>query len=182
MFFGVNNESKKEQKFMRRTDREIKDIRIILDILCSLPAGHLALNDAGKPYGVTMNYLAEPGPDGSAVLYFHGAKEGRKAEILARDPHVYFFAERDNGPKEIVRPGGMRSVTNLYVSVAGEGTMEQVCEPEEKRRILIALANRFVESPFEFLPDAVVEMTAVWRLVLKKLTGKSNPPCRDAAR
>ena len=32
------------------------------------------------------------------------------------------------------------------------------------------------------IPDAVVEMTAVWKLVLKNLTGKSNPPCRDAAR
>lgn len=165
---------------MRRTDREIKDPNTIWAILSSLPAGHLAFNDAGKPYGVTMNYLAEPGPDGSAVLYFHGAKEGRKAEILARNPRVYFFAERDDGSKEIVRPGGMRSVTNLYVSVAGEGSMEQICEPEEKRRILIALANRFVESPFESLPDAVVEMTAVWKLVLKNLTGKSNPPCRNA--
>lgn len=165
---------------MRRTDREIKDINIILDILSSLPAGHLAFNDAGSPYGVTMNYLAEPGPDGSAVLYFHGANDGRKAEILAHDPHVYFFAERDDGAKEIVRPGGMRSVTNHYVSVAGEGTMEQVCEPEEKRRILIALANKFVEPPFESLPDTVVEMTAVWKLVLKNPTGKSNPPCRGA--
>ena len=124
---------------MRRTDREIKDPNTIWAILRSLPAGHLAMNDAGKPYGVTMNYLAEPGPDGSAVLYFHGAKEGRKAEILARDPHVYFFAERDDGAKEIVRPGGMRSVTDLYVSVAGEGTMEQVCEPEEKRRMALSL-------------------------------------------
>lgn len=167
---------------MRRTDREIKDIGTIRDILRSLPAGHLAMNDAGKPYGVTMNYLAEPGPDGSAVLYFHGAKDGRKAEILANDPHVYFFAERDDGPKEIVRQDGMRSVTNLYVSVAGEGTMEQVCEPEEKRRILIAIANRFVETPFESLPEAIVEMTAVWKLVLKKPTGKSNPPYQDTVR
>lgn len=165
---------------MRRTDREIEDIDIIRDILRSLPAGHLAMNDAGKPYGVTMNYLAEHGPDGSAVLYFHGAKDGRKADILARDPHVYFFAERDNGAKEIVRPGGMRSVTNLYDSVAGEGTMEQICNPEEKRRILIALANKFAESPFESIPDTVVEMTAVWKLVLKNPAGKSNPPRRKA--
>lgn len=164
---------------MRRTDREIKDINIIRDILRSLPVGHLALNDAGKPYGVTMNYHVESGPDGSSILYFHGAKEGRKAEILARDPHVYFFAERDDGPKEIVRPGGMRMVTDHYVSVAGEGSMEQVREPEEKRRILIALANRFAESTFESIPDTVVEMTAVWKLVLKNLSGKSNPPCHS---
>lgn len=160
---------------MRRQDREIKDPSIILDIIHSLPIGHLAMNDAGRPYGVTMNYYSELDSDRNAVLYFHGAKEGRKAEILTRDPHVYFFAERDDGPKVIVRPNGMRSVTNLYVSVAGEGVMKPVEAFDEKRRILLAMANVFSEEPFEFLPDAVVEMTAVWKLVLNNVTGKSNP-------
>ena len=161
---------------MRRQDREIKDPSIILDIIHSLPFGHLAMNDAGKPYGVTMNYLSELDADRNAVLYFHGAKEGRKAEILARDPHVYFFAERDDGPKVIVRPNGNKSVTNLYVSVSGEGMMEPVEDANEKRRVLLAMANAFSEEPFESLPDAVVEMTAVWKLVLNGVTGKSNPP------
>ena len=161
---------------MRRRDREIKDPSVILDIINSLPFGHLAMNDAGKPYGVTMNYYSELDADRNAVLYFHGAKEGRKAEILSRDPHVYFFAERDDGPKLIVRPNGMRSVTNLYVSVAGEGVMESVEAPDEKRRILLAMANAFSDEPFDSLPDAVVEMTAVWKLVLHGVTGKSNPP------
>ena len=161
---------------MRRQDREIKDPSVILDIINSLPIGHLAMNDAGKPYGVTMNYLSELDADRNAVLYFHGAKEGRKAEILARDPHVYFFAERDDGPKVIVRPNGNKSVTNLYVSVAGEGMMELVEDAAEKRRVLLAMANAFSEEPFESLPDAVVEMTAIWKLVLHGVTGKSNPP------
>ena len=161
---------------MRRQDREIKDPSVILDIINSLPIGHLAMNDAGKPYGVTMNYLSELDADRNAVLYFHGAKEGRKAVILARDPRVYFFAERDDGPKVIARPNGNKSVTNLYVSVSGEGMMELVEEANEKRRVLLAMANAFSEEPFESLPDAVVEMTAVWKLVLHGVTGKSNPP------
>jgi len=161
---------------MRRQDREIKDPSVILDIINSLPIGHLAMNDAGKPYGVTMNYLSELDADRNAVLYFHGAKEGRKAEILARDPHVYFFAERDDGPKVIVRPNGTKSVTNLYVSVAGEGVMELVEDAAEKRRVLLAMANAFSDEPIESIPDAVVERTAVWKLVLNGVTGKSNPP------
>ena len=163
---------------MRRQDREIKDYSVILDIIHSLPTGHLAMNDAGKPYGVTMNYFAELDSKRNAVLYFHGAKEGRKAEILARDPHVYFFAERDDGPKAIVRPNGMHSVTNLYVSVAGEGVMERIEAPEEKRRVLLAMANAFSDVPFESLPNAVVEMTTVWKLALHDVTGKSNPPLK----
>ena len=161
---------------MRRQDREIEDYSVILDIINSLPTGHLAMNDAGKPYGVTMNYLSELDADRNAVLYFHGAKEGRKTEILARDPHVYFFAERDDGPKVIVRPNGTKSVTNLYVSVAGEGVMELVEDAAEKRRVLLAMANAFSDEPIESLPDAVVEMTAVWKLILNGVTGKSNPP------
>ena len=161
---------------MRRQDREITDPSIILDIIHSLPFGHLAMNNAGKPYGVTMNYFSELDADRNAVLYFHGAKEGRKAEILARDPHVYFFAERDDGPKVIVRPNGNKSVTNLYVSVAGEGVMSSVDDPAEKRRVLLSMANVFSTESFDYLPDAVVEMTAVWRLELTSLTGKSNPP------
>ena len=161
---------------MRRQDREIKDPSVILDIINSLPIGHLAMNDAGKPYGVTMNYLSELDADRNAVLYFHGAKEGRKAEILARDPHVYFFAERDDGPKVIVRPNGTKSVTNLYVSVAGEGVMELVEDAAEKRRVLLAMANAFSDEPIESITDAVVERTAVWKLVLHGVTGKSNPP------
>jgi len=161
---------------MRRQDREIKDPSVISDIINALPFGHLAMNDAGKPYGVTMNYFSELDADRNAVLYFHGAKEGRKAEILSRDPHVYFFAERDDGPKVIVRPKGTKSVTNLYVSVAGEGIMELVEDAAEKRRVLLAMANAFSDEPFESIPDAVVEMTAVWKLVLNSVTGKSNPP------
>ena len=161
---------------MRRQDREIKDRSVILDIIHSLPTGHLAMNDAGKPYGVTMNYLSELDADRNAVLYFHGAKEGRKAEILARDPHVYFFAERDDGPKVIVRPNGTKSVTNLYVSVAGEGVMELMEDAAEKRRVLLTMANAFSDEPIESIPDAVVERTAVWKLVLNGVTGKSNPP------
>ena len=163
---------------MRRQDREIKDHSIMLEIINSLPIGHLAMNDAGKPYGVTMNYFSELDADRNAVLYFHGAKEGRKAEILARDPHVYFFAERDNGPKVILRPNGNKSVTNLYVSVAGEGVMERIEAPEEKRRVLLAMANAFSDEPFESLPDAVAEMTAIWKLALHDVTGKSNPPLK----
>ena len=161
---------------MRRHDREIQDQSVILNIIRSLPVGHLSMNDAGKPYGVTMNYLPELESDRRIVLYFHGAKAGRKAEILARDPQVYFFAERDDGPKEIIRPNGMRSVTNCYVSVAGEGMMEPIESPEEKRRILLAMANAFSDEPFDSLPDAVVETTAVWKLILNKVIGKSNPP------
>ena len=71
---------------------------------------------------------------------------------------------------------GTKSVTNLYVSVAGEGVMEPVEDAAEKSRVLLAMANAFSDDPVESVPDAVMEMTAVWKLVLHGVTGKSNPP------
>ncbi len=162
---------------MRRQDREIKDMETILRILDALPIGHIAMNDNGKPYGVTMNYFAET-QDGVTTLYFHGAKTGRKAEILAANPSVYFFAERDDGSREKTMPDGSRSMTELYLSVAGEGNMELVNEPAGKKRILLSLTNKYADKPFESFPDAVLGMTAVWKLVLKNITGKSNPPMK----
>ena len=54
--------------------------------------------------------------------------------------------------------------------------MEPIEDAAEKRRVLLAMANAFSDESFDSLPDAVVEMTAVWKLVLHGVTGKSNPP------
>ncbi len=163
---------------MRRKDREITDRSAILAILNSLHTGHLAMTDGVRPYGVTMNFLPE-GQGDSVTLYFHGAASGRKAEILGKNPAVYFFAERDDGACEKEYPDGSRSVTDRYVSVAGEGTMELVDDPGEKCRILAALAGRYMGHPWMFpVPEGVVRKTAVWKLTLKNITGKSNPPMK----
>jgi len=163
---------------MRRKEREITDLATILKTFESLPIGHLAMNDGERPYGVTMNYFAEV-KDGKVTLYFHGAKTGRKSEILAKNPSVYFFAERDDGPLEITRPDGIRNMTELYISVAGDGNMEQVIDLVEKERILLTLANKYAKHPFVSLPEVLLSMTVVWKLVLKNFTGKSNPPIQN---
>ena len=163
---------------MRRQDREIRDYSVILDIINSLPVGHLAMNDAGKPYGVTMNYISELVAARNAVLYFHGAKEGRKVEILSRDPHVYFFAERDDGPKVIARPNGTRSVTNLYVSVAGEGVMEPVGAFGEKLRVLPGrslLADLAFYNNALLLAEIVADQPEIMRIIQNAIDDRRAP-------
>lgn len=160
---------------MRRTDREVTDFESKCRILESLTVGHLAMIDGARPFGVTINYLAEISGE-TVTLYFHGAKTGRKAKAFADNPNVYFFAERDGGAKESVRPDGSRSITNLYVSVSGEGAMEPLDDPAEKNRVLLAMANQYAQTPFESIPQATLDHTAVWRLVLTHIVGKSNPP------
>lgn len=72
---------------MRRKDREITDICAILDLVSECKVCRLAMTDGGVPYIVPLNYGYEYA-DGALTFYFHSAKEGRKLEILKKNPTV----------------------------------------------------------------------------------------------
>ena len=72
---------------MRRKDREITHIRTILDLVSECKVCRLAMTDGGVPYIVPLNYGYEYA-DGALTFYFHSAKEGRKLEILKKNPTV----------------------------------------------------------------------------------------------
>ena len=72
---------------MRRKDREITHIHAILDLVSECRVCRLAMTDGGVPYIVPLNYGYEYA-DGALTFYFHSAKEGRKLEILKKNPMV----------------------------------------------------------------------------------------------
>lgn len=72
---------------MRRKDREITDIHTILELVSECKVCRLAMTDGGVPYIVPLNYGYEYA-DGALTFYFHSAKEGRKLEILKKNPTV----------------------------------------------------------------------------------------------
>lgn len=73
---------------MRRKDKEIVSRAECDAVLNEAQVAHVAMVDGEKPYVVAMNFSY----DGRA-LYLHCAKEGRKLEILARNPNVCIGAE-----------------------------------------------------------------------------------------
>ena len=67
---------------MRRRDREITDRNEIIRLIDVSKVCRLGLSDDGMPYIVPMLYgYAEE--DGQIVFYFHGARKGRKMDIIA---------------------------------------------------------------------------------------------------
>ncbi len=72
---------------MRRADREVKDCKEIHQILESCKVCRLGIMDEGKVYIVPMNYGYEY-EEGKLVLYFHGAREGKKLRLLGENPSV----------------------------------------------------------------------------------------------
>ena len=74
---------------MRRSDREITDRNEILQVMERCDVCRLALNDGEYPYILPLNFGMEQAGE-QIILYFHGATEGKKLDLIARDPRASF--------------------------------------------------------------------------------------------
>ena len=159
---------------MRRGDREITDRQELLEIMGRCEVCRLALNDGeGWPYLLPLNFgLGEE--DGKLVLYFHGAAEGRKYELMAQDPRASF--EMDCG-RRLVLDREACYCTMEYESVIGRGRLELVPE-EGKLPALRALMAHYHEGELPF-STAALPRTTVMKLTVEHMTGKRR---REAAK
>lgn len=74
---------------MRRKDREITDISKIYNIITKCHCCRVGFNDDGEVYIVPLNFGFVPCDDGD-TFYFHGANEGRKINLIEKNPCVGF--------------------------------------------------------------------------------------------
>lgn len=62
---------------MRRTDREVRDINGVFDIVDRCSVVHLGMVDNGKPYVVALNFGYDREGD-TLIMYLHCAMVGKK--------------------------------------------------------------------------------------------------------
>ncbi len=72
-----------------RHDNEITDPEGIREILRKSLVCHLALVDEGKPYMISMNYGFRDN-----IIYLHAALEGRKIDIIRKNPDGSIYHKR----------------------------------------------------------------------------------------
>ena len=156
---------------MRRKDRQITDLEAIRAILDKAKVLHLAMIDGARPYVVPMNYgyaLA----DGRLTLYLHGAKEGRKLDVLQQNDRVAFVLETDVSP---VSGGDIPcKYGEAYASVMGEGTAVLLDDPVQKIEALQILMKTQTGREFAFTP-AMAESVAVLRVNVDSFSAKARP-------
>lgn len=151
---------------MRRSDREIKDINEIIEVMKRCDVCRLALNDGDFPYILPLNFGMEV-TDGVIALYFHGAAEGRKYEIIAADNRASFEMDCSH---RLVSSGETGHCTMEYESVIGRGRVEIV--PEDKKyEALCILMKHYHHEDFRFSREAIPR-TTVLKLTVEHLTGK----------
>ncbi|MCX6094539.1 MAG: pyridoxamine 5'-phosphate oxidase family protein [Candidatus Bipolaricaulota bacterium] len=149
---------------MRRSDREIRDRGAIDRVLHAASVCHLALCDGDRPYVVPMSY----GYDGER-LYFHCASDGRKLDVIRRNPNACFAVEVD---VEVTARDTACSWGVHFQSVIGRGRISIVSDPEEKRRGLGALMAQYGGSSGGISDDAVCSV-CVLRLDVDEVSGKA---------
>lgn len=153
---------------MRRSDREIKDRNEMIHVIEKCDVCRLALNDGGYPYILPLNFGMRT-ETGQIVLYFHGANEGKKHELIAKDNRAGF--EMDCSHKLVSDISG-GSCSMEYESVIGRGRIEIVPE-EEKYDALCLLMKHYHKEGFPF-DKSVMPRTTVFRLIVEQITGKAR--------
>ena len=155
---------------MTRREREVTDINKIIEILDKAKVLHLGLVDGDEAYVVPMNYGYVYEND-KLTLYLHGARRGRKLDLMRANPKVFFEMDCDIVPFE----GDVACKYGItYSSIMGRGIAQIVDEPEEKMKALSVLMKTQTGKDFEF-NEKLVSVVAVIRIDVSEFTAKCRP-------
>lgn len=154
---------------MRRSDREIKDFDDIIGVMKKCDVCRLALHDEEYPYILPLNFGIQIIKK-DITLYFHGATEGKKYELIRKNNKVSFEMDCSH---RLVTNKNNGNCTMEFESVIGNGTIEFVDDDEKIQALNILMAHYPVESNFKF-NEAVLPRTIVLKLSVSHITGKRN--------
>ena len=150
---------------MRRKEKEITDPSAIEEVIKASRVFRLAMIDKDRPYVIPLNFGYQ-----NQTLYFHSAREGRKIDILRKNPRVCFefdILEKLNKNAEACKWGAD------FKSVIGEGKAVILDDPVEKRKGFAVIMAQYSNRVFEF-SDENVEKTAVIKIEIEWMTGKTS--------
>ena len=155
---------------MRRSDREIIDPVAIRRVFVDCTSVRLAFCDGSRPYIVPLSYgFSEE--NGQYTLYFHGAGEGRKAELIEKTGYAAF--QMDCG-YALHTSEAACSHSAAFRSIFGEGTVERISDPEEAALALNAIMCHTAGRDGWTFPPERLQKTAVWKLSVKELSCKEH--------
>ena len=150
---------------MRRKDKEITDIDEIEKIIRKANCCRIGLADNDEPYIVPVCFGYERN-----ALYFHGALEGRKVELIKKNNKICFEIDTD---VEVVRGEKPCAWAMKYRSVIGVGRARILESDEEKTRGLKLIMRQYAEGDFSF-PKSELDEILVVKVDITNITGKQS--------
>lgn len=155
---------------MRRKDREVMDPDKIREIISACHCCRLGLVDEGRAYIVPLSFgYTEEG--GHYTFYFHGAKAGRKIELMRKDPCAGFEMDTNYRLNE---DESACEYSARFQSVIGSGRITFIEEIPEKEAALNAIMRHNTgRGDWEF-PEKTVKATCVFRLDVEEMACKEH--------
>lgn len=159
-------------RYIKRELRDPEEIRLFLQ---QAATGYLGLSADDMPYVVPLNYVWW-----KEAVYFHGAAEGRKNDMIARNAEACFTVSET--PGTIASPVPAHTDT-AYRSVMLFGAVQPVTDLEEAVEAMQAMLDKYVPGYFsqplaashlDKYRSSLGSRTAVMKLVPRTITAKEN--------
>jgi len=155
---------------MRRKDREVTDPDRIRKIIDACHCCRLGLADKGRAYIVPLSFgYTERG--GNYTFYFHGARSGRKIDLMRKNPYVGFEMDTNYRLNEDERAC---EYSARFQSVIGSGKVTFIEEISEKADALnVIMKHNTGREDWDF-PEKTVQATCVFRLDVDEMACKEH--------
>ena len=148
---------------MRRHDREMTDRVEMESLISEAKVCRLGCDDNGLPYIVPLSFGYHEG-----VLYIHSAREGRKIELLKKNPECCIEFDECRGVRRDEKPCKYEM---HYRSVICTGRVHFIADPEEKGKGLNCIMQHYGAEPHRFT-EKELESVCVIRIDIAEMTGK----------
>ena len=162
---------------LRRSELESTDLALFRDLAGSCEVGYLSVvTAAGYPRAIALNFAAV-----GETIYFHGALEGEKFELILARPLVGFAIGKPYSyiPSHWTAPRYACPATQFFKSIEVKGICSAVDDPVEKARGLGALMDKHQpEGGFDPIDPSIphyakaLENVGVFRVTPDTWTGK----------
>lgn len=157
---------------MRRKDREVLDEVKIDKFIRNCDCCRIGFYDKenNEVYIIPLNF-GYSHVDNKRVFYFHGAKEGRKIELISKTKKVSF--EMDSNHELIV--GKMAcNYSERYQSVIGTGLISFVEDKDEKIAALNEIMFQSTGKKDWDFPEPMLNGVAVFKIEVTSLSCKEH--------
>jgi len=153
----------------------ITNKEIIQNILDEAEYGTLAICANNRPYSLPINFVQLSGD-----IYFHGAKKGKKMDMIKQNAYASFSVVESYSllPSYFSTDDGSACpASQLFKSVIIDGTMQLVEEYDEKAQALEQLMQK-LQKEGKYIPlnhkmyEKAINATALFKLSPEQTTGK----------
>ena len=148
---------------MRLKKREVKDFNKIVDMIDHCEVVRLGIITDTVPYIVPVSFGYDVN-EGKITIYFHGAKEGRKYELMKMNPIVSVEFDSFLGYK--VEDFGY---TCQYECVMAQGKVEELTDKEEA---MMKVMQHCGFSNFDHCTH--LDRTALFQIELENISAKKR--------